>query len=55
MVASLIATRTQRQWLDALEGAAVPSGPINELDAVFADHTNESVRALAADGVVGSR
>ena len=37
MVADMIATRTQRAWLDALEPAAVPCGPINKLDAVFAD------------------
>jgi crotonobetainyl-CoA:carnitine CoA-transferase CaiB-like acyl-CoA transferase len=37
MVADMIATRTQRDWLDALEPAAVPCGPINKLDAVFAD------------------
>jgi len=37
MVAAVIATRTQRAWLDALEPAGVPCGPINKLDAVFAD------------------
>src|SRR3954454_10767916 len=37
MVADVIATRTQREWLAALEPAAVPCGPINKLDAVFAD------------------
>ena len=30
-------TRTQRDWLAALEAAGVPCGPINRLDAVFAD------------------
>ena len=30
-------TRTQRAWLDALEAAGVPCGPINRLDQVFAD------------------
>jgi crotonobetainyl-CoA:carnitine CoA-transferase CaiB-like acyl-CoA transferase len=30
-------TRTQRNWLDALEAVGVPCGPINRLDQVFAD------------------
>ena len=30
-------TRTQREWLDALEPRGVPCGPINRLDQVFAD------------------
>jgi crotonobetainyl-CoA:carnitine CoA-transferase CaiB-like acyl-CoA transferase len=30
-------TRTMRQWLDALEGAGVPCGPINTIADVFAD------------------
>jgi len=29
--------RTTREWVDALEAAAVPCGPINRLDEVFAD------------------
>jgi len=29
--------RTTREWIDALEAAAVPCGPINRLDEVFAD------------------
>jgi len=29
--------RTTRQWVEALESAGVPCGPINRLDAVFAD------------------
>jgi crotonobetainyl-CoA:carnitine CoA-transferase CaiB-like acyl-CoA transferase len=37
MVASAIAARPQREWIDALEAAGVPCGPINKLDAVFAD------------------
>lgn len=37
MVAEVIATRAQRDWLDALEGVAVPCGPIHTLDQVFAD------------------
>ena len=30
-------TRTQQDWLDALEPLGVPSGPINRMDQVFAD------------------
>ena len=37
MVAAVVATRTQHDWLAALEAAGVPCGPINRLDAVFAD------------------
>jgi len=37
MVAAAIATRTQREWLAALDAAGVPAGPINRLDQVFAD------------------
>jgi glutaryl-CoA transferase len=37
MVASVVATRTQHAWIAALEDAGVPCGPINKLDAVFAD------------------
>ncbi|MGE0384753.1 MAG: CaiB/BaiF CoA transferase family protein [Gammaproteobacteria bacterium] len=31
------ATRTAAEWLKLLEEAEIPSGPINDLDAVFAD------------------
>jgi crotonobetainyl-CoA:carnitine CoA-transferase CaiB-like acyl-CoA transferase len=37
MVARVVAARVQRDWLAALEDAGVPCGPINKLDAVFAD------------------
>jgi crotonobetainyl-CoA:carnitine CoA-transferase CaiB-like acyl-CoA transferase len=37
MVAEVMATRTQRDWLDALEAIGVPGGPIHRLDQVFAD------------------
>ena len=30
-------TKTQKAWLDALEPLAIPCGPINRLDQVFAD------------------
>jgi formyl-CoA transferase len=34
---AVMRTRTQRAWLDALEPLAIPCGPINNLDRVFAD------------------
>ena len=37
MIDSVMRTRTQREWLAALEAAGVPCGPINRLDQVFAD------------------
>lgn len=37
IVAAVMRTRTQRDWLAALEPESVPSGPINRLDQVFAD------------------
>jgi crotonobetainyl-CoA:carnitine CoA-transferase CaiB-like acyl-CoA transferase len=37
MVAELLRSRTQRDWLELLEPLAVPCGPINRLDQVFSD------------------
>ncbi|MGH8799028.1 MAG: CaiB/BaiF CoA transferase family protein [Casimicrobiaceae bacterium] len=37
LIAEAIRNRTQRDWLDRLEAAGVPCGPINRLDQVFAD------------------
>ena len=37
LVAAVVATRTQHEWLAALEAVGVPCGPINKLDQVFAD------------------
>ena len=37
MIAAVMTTRTQREWLAALEGVGVPCGPINKLDQVFSD------------------
>ena len=37
LIDALMLTRTQRAWLDALERAGVPCGPINRLDQVFDD------------------
>ena len=37
LIDALMGTRTQRDWLAALEPAGVPGGPINRLDQVFDD------------------
>jgi glutaryl-CoA transferase len=37
MIAGVVRERAQRAWLDALEPAGVPCGPINRIDQVFAD------------------
>jgi formyl-CoA transferase len=37
MIAAVMETRKQRNWLDALDAVGVPCGPINRLDQVFAD------------------
>jgi glutaryl-CoA transferase len=37
LVAAVMGTRTQRDWLAALAAVGVPCGPINRLDQVFAD------------------
>ncbi len=48
LLAAVVKTRTQRQWLDALEPLAIPCGPINRLDQVFAD-PQVRFRALRRD------
>jgi crotonobetainyl-CoA:carnitine CoA-transferase CaiB-like acyl-CoA transferase len=37
MLEEIMRTRTKARWLEALEAARVPCGPINTLDEVFAD------------------
>jgi crotonobetainyl-CoA:carnitine CoA-transferase CaiB-like acyl-CoA transferase len=37
LLSAVTATRATAQWVDALELAGVPCGPINAIDAVFAD------------------
>ena len=37
MLAEVLKSRTRSDWLDALEAAKVPCGPINDLAEVFAD------------------
>jgi formyl-CoA transferase len=48
LIAEVMRTRTQHDWLDALEARGVPCGPINRLDQVFADPQLQS-RALRRD------
>jgi len=35
MIAAIVATRTTRDWIDALDAVGVPVGPINDLEQVF--------------------
>jgi crotonobetainyl-CoA:carnitine CoA-transferase CaiB-like acyl-CoA transferase len=37
MLAAVMKTRTRGDWLESLEAAKVPCGPINDLADVFAD------------------
>ena len=37
LLAGVFATRTTREWVDALEDAGVPNGPINTIEQVFAE------------------
>ena len=37
ILSEIFAGRTTRQWIDALEGAGVPCGPINDLAQVFSE------------------
>ena len=37
IISEITAKRSMRHWLDALEGAGVPCGPINNLEQVFAE------------------
>jgi len=37
MIADVVRSRTQRDWLEALETVGVPCGPINTIDQVFSD------------------
>ena len=48
MISAVVRTRTQREWLAALEPAGVPSGPINRIDQVFRDPQVEA-RAMKLD------
>jgi crotonobetainyl-CoA:carnitine CoA-transferase CaiB-like acyl-CoA transferase len=42
LIAEMVKTRGKREWIEALEAAGVPCGPINDVSEVF---ENEQVRA----------
>jgi len=44
LLAAMVKTKTKHEWIDALEAAGVPCGPINNLDEVF-----ENPQVLARD------
>lgn len=46
-IAPALRAQTTADWLDAMEKATVPAGPINKIDAVFADRHVET-RAMTA-------
>ena len=48
LIAQVMRTRTQRDWVEALEPQSVPCGPINRLDQVFAD-PQLAARAMRID------
>ncbi|WP_292932213.1 CaiB/BaiF CoA-transferase family protein [Noviherbaspirillum sp.] len=48
ILAEMVKTRTKQQWIDALEAAGVPCGPINNLDEVF-DNPQVQARAMRVD------
>ncbi|MBK4733205.1 CaiB/BaiF CoA transferase family protein [Noviherbaspirillum pedocola] len=49
LLADMVAARSKQEWIDALEAAGVPCGPINRLDEVFA---NEQVQARGMEVVL---
>jgi crotonobetainyl-CoA:carnitine CoA-transferase CaiB-like acyl-CoA transferase len=55
IIAEAMLTRTTAEWVHALEAAAVPAGPINRIDEVFADpqvrHRRMRVDLEREDGV----
>ena len=48
LLAAMVKTKTKQQWIDLLEAAGVPCGPINNLDEVF-DHPQVDARGLRID------
>jgi len=48
LIAQVMRTRTQRDWVEALEPQSVPCVPINRLDQVFAD-PQLAARAMRID------
>ncbi|OWW19678.1 CaiB/BaiF CoA transferase family protein [Noviherbaspirillum denitrificans] len=48
LLADMVKTKTKQQWIDALEAAGVPCGPINNLDEVF-ENPQVQARGLRMD------
>ncbi len=48
LLAAMVKTRSKQQWINALEAAGVPCGPINNLDEVF-DNPQVAARGLRVD------
>ncbi|GAB2911723.1 CaiB/BaiF CoA-transferase family protein [Paraburkholderia jirisanensis] len=48
VLAEMVRTRSKHEWIDALEAAGVPCGPINDLDEVF-DNEQVVARGLQVD------
>jgi formyl-CoA transferase len=48
LLADMVKTRTRQQWIDALEAAGVPCGPINNLDDVF-ENPQVTARGMRVD------
>jgi formyl-CoA transferase len=48
LLAEMVRTRSKQEWIDALEAAGVPCGPINNLDEVF-DNPQVEARGLRID------
>jgi crotonobetainyl-CoA:carnitine CoA-transferase CaiB-like acyl-CoA transferase len=55
LIAKAMLKRSTQEWMNALEAAAVPCGPINRIDQVFADpqvrHRGMRVELERQDGV----
>jgi formyl-CoA transferase len=48
LLAEMVKTKTKQQWIELLEAAGVPCGPINKLDEVF-DNPQVDARGLQVD------
>jgi len=48
LLAEMVKARTKQEWIDALEAAGVPCGPINDLDEVF-ENPQVQARGLRVD------
>ncbi|HKG73464.1 MAG TPA: CaiB/BaiF CoA-transferase family protein [Aestuariivirgaceae bacterium] len=55
LIAKAMIRRATQEWIDALEAAAIPCGPINSIEQVFGDaqvlHRGMKIELTRADGV----